>query len=750
MVLFDRFIIKKGKFFNLIVGIWITFFLIPIGIILYFVALNYNLFGLFGKLPSLENLENPKNELASEIYTSDGVLMGKYYRENRTPVQFEEISPYLINALIATEDIRFEQHSGIDLRGLSRAIYGLITGDNSGGGSTLSQQLAKNLFKLRKEGGYRGYLHKVPILKTIVTKTKEWLVAVKLERSYTKKEIITLYLNTVEFGSNAFGIQTAAKTFFDKDPSQLNVEEAAVLVGVLQAPTKWSPFLNKKNAIFRRNVVLEQMHKYGFLGSSQLAYYKSLPLVTKRGVEDAITGIAPYLRAEAQKFLLEWAKENGRDLYADGLRIFTTIDSRVQKIAEEAMIEHMKYQQKLFYAHWQGIGEPWRDEFFRVIPDFIENEAKKTPRYKALVEEYGNDTKAIEAEMNKKISMRIFTWEGERDTLMSPMDSIRHYKWFLQAGFMAMEPKTGHIKAWVGGIDFKHFQYDHVKLGKRQPGSTFKPIVYVAALDNGYTPCNLFIDQPVTFKGGAGGKDYTPRNSYGGYTYATKTMRQALGESINSITAAITKLIGVKTIVDYARMLGITSPLDPVASLCLGSSDVSLYELVGAYATFANKGRYIKPMFITRIEDYNGRVIADFTPEVSEVVSEEVAYMMLDMLKASTEPGGTAVALANYGLLTKDNEIGAKTGTTQNQSDAWFIGVTRDLVAGVWVGGDSRSIHYRDISLGQGAVLALPMYGRFMQKIYADPSLPYKRCFFDKPEELSVELNCGAMAVRPK
>jgi len=732
-------IVAKGRFYKRIIWAWLIFMFFWLSIVLYFAAISYNLFGLFGAIPSLRALENPKNEMASEIYTADNVLMGKYYRENRTPVDYEELSPYLVNALLATEDVRFEDHSGIDLRAILRVVFQtvLLGRRESGGGSTLTQQLAKNLFRTRANES-KGYLTDWPVVGTIIIKSKEWLTAVKIEQQYTKKEIITMYLNTVEFGSNAFGINTAARTFFNKDPNQLNLQEAATLVGMLKAPSKFSPIFNYANSLQRRNVVLAQMQEYGFVSDAQSKYIQKLPIKLNFGIDEQLGGISPYFRAEAKKFLLKWAEENDRDIYADGLRIFTTLDSRMQQYAEEAVREHMIRFQRIFNEHWAGMN-PWVDQYNRELPNFIEERAKLTPRYKQLKARYGKDEKTIQKIMNTPTKMRVFSWntpQGFKDTTMSPMDSIRYHKRFLQAGFMAMEPKTGHVKAWVGGVNYQFFQYDHVKQGARQPGSTFKPIVYVAALDNGYTPCSKFVDEPVYFG------SWVARNAFGSYTGAMLTLRQALGASVNSVTAGVTKKIGVKNIIEYARDLGITTPLDPVPTLCLGASDVTIYDLVGAYATFANKGKHTTPVFITRIEDRNGNVVAEFVPKVTQVISEEIAYLMLDMLRAGVEPGGTSTALHDYGV-TRGNDIGAKTGTTQNNSDAWFMGVTQELVAGVWVGGDNRSIRFRTIALGQGAVLALPVWGIFMQKVYKDESLGYQRKNFEKPERISVEMDCN-------
>lgn len=736
-----KLVFQKGKIYKYILTLWILFIGGVLGLVLYFVAMSYNFLNLFGEIPSLQVLENPRNELASEIYTADNILMGKYYRENRTPIVYEELSPYIVNALIATEDIRFEEHSGIDLLALVRV---LINFGSEGGGSTLSQQVAKNLYRTRGEES-EGALHSIPLVRTFVIKTKEWLTAVKIERQYTKKEIIEMYLNTVPFGSNAYGIHTAAKTFFDKHPSQLSVAEAATLVGLLKAPTRYSPILNPDRSKVRRNTVINQMVKYNFLTEAQATSHKAEPIEIRHGKIQHIAGISPYFRVEAQKYLLAWAEKNGYDLYRDGLRIYTTIDSKMQTYAEEAVEEHLQKFQKLFYDHWKG-RNPWVDVWNKEIPGYIEREARRSYRYRTLKKHYGNNKRKIEEVMNTPIPMRVYSMKGEIDTVMSPMDSIRYYKHFLQAGFMVMEPTTGQVKAWVGGANFKHFQYDHVYQGKRQPGSTFKPILYAAALDNNYTPCYKLQDTRICFPDG-----WCPRNATLSYTGAWLTLRQGLATSTNTIAAGLMARLGPGLVIEYARNLGIKSPLDTTATLCLGTSDVSIFELLGAYSTFANKGRHIEPNFITRIEDRHGNLIEEFVPEVRVAVSEDLAYQMLHMMMGTTQSGGTAVAIHGYGSGKNNvgwhNEIAAKTGTTQNNSDAWFMGMTQNLAGGVWVGGDTRATRFRTIVLGQGAVLALPIWGKFFAKLYADPDLRkrYPKGAFDRPEELSIELNCAKM-----
>jgi penicillin-binding protein 1A len=716
--------------------------------VLYIFLVSINFQNWFGEMPSLENLENPKSEEASELYTEDNVLLGKYFRENRTPIEFEKISLNLVNALVATEDSRFEEHSGIDLRGLMRVLFKTFLAGQStaGGGSTLSQQLAKNLFSTRSSK-YQGTMSNVPGLKTLVVKTKEWITAIQLERSYTKTEIMTMYLNTVDFGSNAFGIQVAARTFFDRSPDSLNVNEAAMLVGLLKAPTMFSPVENPSYAIGRRNTVLDQMEKYGYLTTQQFDSLTKIPINLRYNVENHNQGLATYFRSLSTNFLMGWCKERGLDLYSDGLRIYSTIDSRMQKYAEDAVSEHMKDLQKKFFQQW-GKRNPWQDEKGKEIPNFIENAAKRTDRYRSLKQIYGKDTLAIIKEMKKKVKMSVFTWNNpsrQTDTMMSPYDSIKYYKHFLHTGFLAMDPHSGYIKAWVGGINHKNFKYDHVRQGKRQPGSTFKPIVYATALDLGYPPCYELPDLPVGFP--TGDKDnsvWTPQNSDGKFSGEMFTLRRAMANSINSITANLIRKVHPETVVEYAKRLGIVSPLDAVPALCLGVCDVSLFEMVGAYGTFANEGVYTEPFFITRIEDKNGNILQEFIPKTVEALNEETAYMMLYMLRGATEEkGGTALGLNQFNLLWQGGEIGGKTGTTQNYSDGWFIGVVPKLVAGAWVGGDDRCIHFRSMDLGQGARMAMPIWGLFMQKIFKDKSLGIKQEAFAKPSKpLSVELDC--------
>jgi penicillin-binding protein 1A len=732
--------LEKGKYSRLIKFTWV-FFTGALALFLFYVyAVSINFMGLFGALPDLKFLENPKNDLASELYSADGVLMGKYFTSNRSPIEYEQISPNVINALLATEDARFEKHSGIDFKGTFAIAWSVLTLDPRGS-STITQQLAKNLFNTRGRD-YKGHLGNIPGLNMLIIKTKEWIMAIKLEKNYTKKEIIKMYLNTVPFGSNAYGINTAAKTFFGKKPAELTTEEAALLVGIVKGTSYYSPVYHPNRALERRNVVLSQMVKYGYLTTDKYNDLKARPIdMTKYAVENQNKGSAPYFREVIRGFLYKWAKGRGIDLDTEGLRIYTTIDSKMQKYAEEAVAENMKDQQKKFFAHWKG-RNPWITEDYKEIPGYIEKEAKKTGRFKQLKKQYADDEAAIWKEMKKPVKMRVFSWNGEKDTTMSPMDSIRYYKHFLHTGFMSMDPNTGHVKAWVGGIDYKHFKYDHVMQGKRQPGSSFKPIVYATAIDNGYHPCQEVLDAPVTFASDIGGQAWTPNNSDGPPSYERMTLRKAMGRSINTISAKLMQEFGPNRVVDYARRLGIRSQLEPVPSLCLGTSPVSVYELLGAYSTFVNGGVWTKPMFITRIENRYGEVIESFPPTTVEALSEETAYLMVHMLQgALQEEGGTAQGLFRY-KMARTNEIGGKTGTTQNYSDGWFVGVTQDLVTGVWVGGDDMSIHFRSMSLGQGGRMALPAWGMYMDKVASDPNLGLKSSKFRRPKNLSVSLDC--------
>jgi penicillin-binding protein 1A len=726
--------------------LWKGFFGGLVFFILFVWLVSINFLGLFGTLPDFKALENPDSQLASELFAADGVLLGTFARENRSPVTFEELSPNLVQALIATEDERFEEHSGIDLKAMLRVfVKSILLGQDSGGGSTLSQQTAKNLFKTRTDAS-SGLLGSIPGLRMLIIKTKEWIVATQLERAYTKNEILTLYLDTSEFGSNAFGIKTAAKTFFNKLPQDLSIQESAVLVGLFKAPTYYSPVFNPENSLRRRNTVLSQMVKNKFLTETEYDSISQLPIVLDYQVQNQNQGLATYFREIVKADLIKWTKENLKsdgtayDLFGDGLKIYVTIDSRMQRYAEESMKEHMKELQKGFFKE-MGTRDPWINESYQVIPNFIENAVKRTEAYRLLQQRYGDQTDSIELKLNEKKKMKIFSWEGERDTLMSTMDSMRYYKKFLQTGMMTMDPSTGHIKAWVGGIDHKYFKFDHVKIGKRQPGSTFKPFVYAAAIENGYSPCYSVVDQPVEVNI-PGQRPWSPANADGKFSNQRMTIRRAMAQSVNSVTAYMMKKLSPLIVIETARRLGITSDLEEVPSLALGVNDVSIFEMVGAFGTFVNKGEHITPYYIDRIEDKNGNLIHQFTPKKKPAMSEEHAYLMTYMLRGGfEESAGTSQGVPNS--IREGNELGGKTGTTQNGSDGWYMGISKDLVSGIWVGGDDRAIHFRSWASGQGAKTARPIWVKFMTKVYGDERLGYTKGPFPRPERpLSIEIDC--------
>lgn len=728
---------------------WMALGAFFLGITLWTYAVSFDFFGLFGAMPGTENLANPRSELASEVYTADGVMLGKYFKENRSPAEFRDLSPNLLKALLATEDVRYEEHSGIDMKGTLAIIWYIIRMDRRGS-STITQQLAKNLFATRSES-YQGLLSGLPVIGTVIIKTKEWITAIKLERTYTKQEILTMYLNTVHFGSNAYGIKTAAKTFFNSTPDQLSIEQAAMLVGVLKAPTMYSPVYNPKRAFIRRNTVLDQMEKYDYLTEAEAESLKLRPIdIGQYRVENHNEGYGTYFRTELKKDLLKFCKERGLDLYADGLKIYTTIDSRMQRYAEQAVDSHMRYQQQVFFRYWKG-KNPWVDENGKEIKDFVLNAARKTPLFQAYKEQYnGNEDSAIAA-FKRPLRTSVFSWNGGIDTTMSPWDSIAYTKHFLHSGLMSMDPYSGHIKAWVGGINYKYFKYDHVRQGKRQPGSAFKPIVYATAMDNGFTPCTEMVDAPTTFYNEETNTYWTPKNSDGKFTGERMTLRKAMAQSINSVAAQVMKKLGPERVVEYARLLGIESKLDPVPALCLGSSDVSVFELVSAYSTFVSGGTWTKPYYIMRITDKNGNLLKDFNPEKKEAISEETAYMMVHMLMGSTrERNGTALGLHRLGKTLQNNEVGGKTGTTSNYSDGWFIGITKQLVTGIWVGGEDRSIHFRSFNLGQGSKMALPIWSYYMDKVYANQSLGITKGPFKRPKVMNIDLTCsGKVPVDP-
>ncbi|HLZ15997.1 MAG TPA: transglycosylase domain-containing protein [Cyclobacteriaceae bacterium] len=715
---------------------WIAFLVLVLGLPLYVFTVSIDLFGLYGGMPSLREIENPENDLSSEVLSADGVSLGHYFRYNRSQVHYHELSPELVNTLLISEDHRFYQHSGLDLPAYFRVIKGLLTFNKLGGGSTLTQQLAKNLYTQNADKNLDGPLAKLGNLpRRIIQKTKEWIISVNLEEKFTKEEIIAMYLNTSNFSSNAFGIKVAAETYFDKQPDSLNLQESAILVGMLQAPSLYNPKRNPKNALQIRNKVLLKVYHQGYKikTKQQFDSIKALPIELRFSVENENQGLATYFRTVLGNYLLNYCNSKGIDLYNSGLKIYTTLDSKLQRYAEEAMAEHMKPLQAEFYKEWKARGRnPWVDEDGHEIKEFLAKRIKQTEAYRVYAEKYGENSDSLRIMLKKKKPMTIFTWKGERDTLFSSYDSLNYYKQFLHTGLMAMDPISGHIKAWVGGIDHKYFKFDHVRQQKRQPGSTFKPFIYGLAMESDYSPFEVRRDIAPQFKV-KGQPPWYPLNADGTRGRGEKmTLRQAMARSTNSITAQVMQALGPENVVEFAHRVGIESHLDAVPSLCLGTSDVSLYEMVGAYSTFINGGINTKPFFITRIEDKNGNVIENFVPKTKEAINEQTAYKMVFMLRGGVEEsGGSSVGLSAE--LKKDNEIGGKTGTTNDASDGWYIGVTHDLVTGIWVGGDERAVHFPSWDFGQGSRSARPIWAKFMTKVYADPSTGITKGQFRRP-----------------
>jgi penicillin-binding protein 1A len=753
------FALETGKYAKFIRFMYRFFLGTTAASILLIVAVNYNFLWLFGGMPSLYELENPKSQMASLVISEDGQEIGKYFRENRNPLEFEQLPENIVNTLVSTEDARFTSHSGIDIRSMFRVVFSLGT---AGGGSTISQQLAKNLFHTRSmEFGeddpvYLGLLMKIDGVRTVIAKVKEWILAIRLERRYTKQEIMAMYLNEVSFGNNAYGIQVACRTYFQKDLQEVSLSEAATLIGLLQNPSLYDPRVRPERTLERRNVVLGQLEKYEFITEEDLSKLQDEPLNLHYKVENQNTGAAPYFREAIRQQVLTAIKELNQDrpedqqlnLYTSGLRIYTSIDSRMQKYAEESVKEHMRAQQKLFYEHWRG-RNPWVNEEMKEIKGFLRDAMKRTQRYRDLMAAYNNDEFKVWEELRRPLKMTVFTYDGDKDTTLSPMDSLNYYKRILNCGMMAMDPMNGHVKAWIGGINYKYFKFDHISQSKRQPGSTFKPFVYGAAIENEIvTPCDEVMDEPVTFgeEDGLSGGTWTPQNSDGKYSYQNMKLRRAMGLSINSISAKLMKQLGPDKIADFAHKCGITSQLNEVPSLCLGASEVSLLEQVSGYSTLANGGEKIEPILVLKITDKVGNVLREYSPPVKAVIKPETAYLMTYMLQGAVhEPGGTAEGLKRTSIVA-GNEIGAKTGTTSNYSDGWFMGVTQKLVAGVWVGGDDRSIHFRSLALGQGAKMAMPAYAKFMEKVYADQTLAiegYRKMPFLKPENFVFDFSCN-------
>lgn len=728
----------KRKFFNYIVKLWLLWSLavVLMGLFFYGIANEW-----FGPMPTFEELENPESNLASEVYSSDGELLGTYFIENRSNVNYRDISPNLINALLAIEDIRFEDHSGIDIKALMRVSYGVLTGNHKGGGSTLTQQLAKNLFP-------RGRLSKPEL---VIRKFKEWITALKLERYYSKEEIIAMYLNTVSYGHNTYGIKSATSAFFDCSPDSLNIQQAALMAGVVNAPTRYSPISNPDNSLKRRNLVLMQMMRYGFISEHVYDSVSQLPLgVSKFTFRDHNQGLAryarEYLRGELKKWCATHFKPDGSqyNLYKDGLKIYTTIDSRMQRYAEEAVREHLELDlQPAFYQHWDGYDHaPFdfeEEEAEEQVENIMKLAMKRSERYRKM-SNAGFSKEDIFASFDIPAEMRVFSWAGAVDTIMTPKDSILYYKHFLQAGLLSMESHTGYVRAMVGGIDYQYFKFDHVVQGKRQVGSTFKPFLYTLAMQEGeYSPCYKVsnIQYSVELYDGT---FWAPKNSSNDRVGEEVTLKWALANSNNWISAYLIGRFSPQSVRQMARKMGVESDIPAVPSIALGTPDLSLYEMVGAMNTFANKGVYVVPTFVTKIEDKNGNLLERFVPEKTVAMNEITAYKMLKLMEGVVE-SGTGVRLRwKYGF---NNPIAGKTGTTQNQSDGWFMGITPDLTTGIWVGAEDRSAHFRTITLGQGANMALPIWALYMQKVYSDPSLGISQGEFDKPlQDVMIEFDC--------
>ncbi|MDX6745295.1 transglycosylase domain-containing protein [Polaribacter sp. PL03] len=706
----------------------------------------YTAWDPFNALPSFEELENPQTNLATEVISIDGKTIGKYATENRTPINFKELPDNLVNALVATEDERFYEHSGIDFKGTARAILK----PGSGGASTITQQLAKNLFTGKASRN---------IVKRVLQKTKEWVVATKLERQYTKNEIIAMYLNKYDFLNQAVGIRSAARIYFGKEPKELDIEESAMLIGMLKNSSYFNPLRREKKVKQRRNVVLLQMTRSNFINEVEKDSLQNLDLGLDIHKEDHNEGYATYFRGHLQKVMRKWVQEhpkpNGEEynIFTDGLKIYVTLDSRMQKYAEEAIDEHMSNLQSFFFKEQEkNKTAPFYDIDKEQVIGIINRAKKNSERYKRL-KIAGKSSKYIEEVFKKKTKMKVFSYKGDLDTIMSPNDSIKYYKYFLRSGLLSIEPQTGHIKAWVGGVDYKHFKYDAVEQQKRQVGSTFKPFVYATAINQlKLSPCDQFPNIPYTIPKGKYGipKAWTPDNSnskYGGML----TLKEGLAGSVNTMSARLIDMVSPENVVRLAKAAGIKTDIPANPSIALGAVELSLLEMVSAYSTFANRGLRVSPMIITRIEDKNGTVLDEFTPETQEVLSEESAYVVLNLLEGVTQSGSGARLRSGYTTYPKivtgfpykfTNAIAGKTGTTQNQSDGWFMGIVPNLATGVWTGGEERSTHFPGIGYGQGATMSLPSWALFMQKCYADKSLKISDSRFDKPTNLSININC--------
>lgn len=730
-----------------------------IGIVSFFVAIflylgmvDINFLWLFGKSPGFVEIKTPPTYAASEIYSADSVLIGRFYKENRTPVKYEEVTPAFWKALISTEDERFYSHHGIDFMGIGGAIKDAVTRGDGRGASTITQQLAKNMFRVRTQYS-AGLLGHVPGLRMLIMKSKEWIIAVKLEMIYSKKEILTMYANTVDFGNNSYGVKTAAKTYFNTTPAKMSVDQAATLVGMLKATTYYNPITHAKNSIRRRNTVLYNMVTHNALPRNEYDEYSRQPLKLDIHVEENYEGQAQYFREYVADYLKNWMKDNGYDLYSSGLRIYTTIDTRMQKYAEQAVSKQMEKVQQQFDNHWRGM-QPWRDAKGDEIPGFIEGIAERQPFYKKLVQKYPSQPDSVLYYLNKPHKVRLFDYaKGQIEKEMSSMDSIRYMVKFMHCAMVAMEPQSGAVRAWVGDIDFKTWKYDKV-VAERQPGSTFKLFVYSEAFNQGLTPCDKrrdeYISMQVLDKKTGQMKTWTPHNANGRFSNDSLTLKSAFGRSINSVAVRLGQEMGIKNIIRTAQDMGIKSPLDDEPSLALGSSDVNLLEMVNAYGTVANDGEHHVPVVVTRILDKDGNEVYVAPKDHEKALPYRTAFLMQEMLKGGVnEAGGTSQALRHF--IFNDTDWGGKTGTSNNHSDAWFMAVSPNLVVGAWVGGEYRSIHFRTGALGQGSKTALPVCGEFIYSLMRDKAFQkyHAKWQLDPDEDIDPTMyNCQPVVIR--
>lgn len=718
---------------------------------IYLGMVDTNFLWLFGKSPGFSRIMNPETHQASEIYSADGKLIGKFFNENRTPVKFEDVNPTFWKVLVDTEDERFYKHHGIDFTGMIAAAKDMIVHHDARGASTITQQLAKNMFRVRTQYS-TGLLGYIPGIKMLVMKSKEWIIATKLELVYDKKDILTMYANTVDFGSNAFGIKTACKTYFNTTPSELTLDQMAVLVGMLKATTYYNPRINPKNSLKRRNIVLSNMLRHNDINRAQYDSISAKPITLNYSVESNYDGKALYYREYLANYLKDWCEENDYDLYSSGLKIYTTLDSRMQEYAEQAAIKQMKIVQRNFKNHW-GNEEPWQDENHKVIPGFIEGIAKKLPVYKYLSNKFENSPDSIDYYLNKPHTVKLFDYEkGFIEDQMSTMDSIRYMVHFMHCAFVAMEPQTGAVKAWVGDINFNTWKYDKVT-AMRQPGSTFKLFVYTEAMNQGLTPCDKRRDEYFSMQVFDKKKNqevtWAPTNANGSFSGDSMALKSAFARSINSVAVRLGQEMGISRIVETAHKMGIKSPLDATPALALGSSDINLMELANAYCTIANDGVHHEPVVVTRIVDKDGKEVYTAPTAEEQAIPYRSAFFMQQLLMGGLrEPGGTSMSFGGYlGDSYKDTDWGGKTGTSNNHSDAWFMGVSPKLVVGAWVGGEYRCIHFRTGTLGQGSRTALPICGYFVQALLSDPNFKQYHAKFGKPKDdaiLSSMYNCAS------